>query len=571
MRKINILASFFVVALLIVSCGGPQKMADNASLVKYTVTPDPLEVHGGKVALTIDVKYPEKYFHKKAIVVATPFIKYEDGEKDLTPKTLQGEAVEDNNTVISFTTGGSFKYEDTFDYTDEMMKSELFVRGDATVGKKKVALPPVKIADGIITTPLLVNKKPRPIYFGDNFKRIVPEVYQADIHYVINRYDVRDSELKQEDIEGMKKFLISANENERVEMKGIGISAYASPDGAEDLNTKLSGNRESSASRYLKNTIKKSKIAVPEDKEFFSMMTTPEDWDGFKKLMEESTITDKDLILRVLSMYSDPIVREKEIKNISAAFEEIKVDILPKLRRANFAVNVEKVGYSDEELVEIVKNDLDTLNLEELLYAASLFKALDVKFSCYTQAVKIAPKCIRAHNNLACVLIEKGDLAGAKKSLATAKELKDHNIVKNNLGVIAFLEMDLEGAEELFTSAMGAGDEVNFNLGIIKIMQGDYEAAQNYYGGSINTNSALTKVLLGSFGQAIEIIDKIEEPDGRDYYVKAVAGARDGNPEIVFNALRTSIAKQPKFKARAAKDLEFSQWFEDAAFQEIVK
>jgi tetratricopeptide (TPR) repeat protein len=546
-------------------------MADNASLVKYTVTPDPLELHGGKVALTIDVKYPEKYFHKKAIVVATPFIKYEGGETDLTSKTLQGEAVEDNNTVISFTSGGSFKYENTFDYTDEMMKSELFVRGDATVGSKSVALPPVKIADGIITTPLLVEKVPKPIYFGDNFKRIVPESYEAEIHYVINRYDVRGSELKEDDIKGMEEFLVMANENERVEMKGIGISAYASPDGTEELNTKLAGNRKESASRYLKNTIKKSKIEVPEDKEFFSMMTTPEDWDGFKKLMEESTITDKDLILRVLAMYSDPVVREKEIKNISAAFNEIKDEILPKLRRSKFAVKTEKVGYSDEELAELVKNDVATLNLEELLYSATLFKELDKKLACYKQAVEIAPKCVRAHNNLACVLIEQGDLAGAKKSLASAKELKDHNIIKNNLGVVAFLEKDIEGAEELFTSAMGAGDEVNYNLGIIKIMQGDYEAAQNYYGGSINCNSALTKVLLGSYGQAIEIIDKIEDPDGRAYYIKAVAGARDGNPEIVFNALRTSVAKQPKFKARAAKDLEFGQWFEDAAFQEIVK
>jgi len=546
-------------------------MADNASLVKYTVTPDPLEVHGGKVALTIDVKYPEKYFHKKAIVVATPFVKYEGGETDLEPETLQGEAVEDNFKVIPFTSGGSFKYETTFDYTDEMMLSELYVKGDASVGTKQVALPPVKIADGIVATPLLVKVNPKPILFGDKFKRIVPKTYEADIHYVINRHDVRGSELKEEDIEGMKEFLVMANENERVEMKGIGISAYASPDGTEELNTKLAGNRESSASRYLKNTIKRSKIEIPEDEEFFSMMSTPEDWDGFKKLMEESTITDKDLILRVLSMYSDPVVREKEIKNISAAFEEIKEDILPKLRRSKFAVNVEKVGYSDEELAEFVKNDIDTLNLEELLYAATLFKELDTKLACYKQATKVSSECIRAHNNLACVLIKQGDLAGAKESLTAAKKLKDHNIVKNNFGVIALLEKDVEGAEELFTSAMGAGDEVNYNLGIIKIMQGDYEAAQNYLGGTVSINSALTKILLGSYGLAIETIDKIEEPDGKAYYVKAVAGARDGDPEVVFNALRTCVAKQPKFKARAAKDVEFFQWFEDAAFKEIVQ
>ncbi|MBL7113922.1 MAG: hypothetical protein ISS19_18430, partial [Bacteroidales bacterium] len=212
-----------------------------------------------------------------------------------------------------------------------------------------------------------------------------------------------------------------------------------------------------------------------------------------------------------------------------------------------------------------------TLNLEELLYAANLFKELDTKLACYKQAVEIAPKCFRAHNNLACVLIMQGDLSGAKKSLETAQELKDNNIIKNNLGVIAMLEKDFEKAEELFTSAMGAGEEVNYNLGIIKIIEGDYEAAQNFYGGTVSVNSALTKVLLGSYGQAIEVIDKIEEPAGRAFYVKAVAGARDGNPEIVFNALRTAVAKEPKLKARAAKDLEFREFFEDAAFKEIVK
>ena len=571
MRKINILVSLFAAVLLIVSCGGPQKMADNASLVKYTVTPDPLETHGGKVALTIDVKYPEKYFHKKAVVVATPFIKYEGGETDLESKTLQGEAVEGNNTVIGYTSGGSFKYETTVDYADDMMKSELMVRGDATVGSKQVAIPPIKIADGIITTPLLVQKKPKTIFFGDNFKRIIPESYEADIHYVINRYDVRGSELKQDDITGMTDFLVKANENDRINMKGIGVSAYASPDGEEDFNAKLSVNREKSAKRYLDNTVKKSKVKLPDDESFFSLMSTPEDWDGFKKLMEESTITDKDLILRVLSMYSDPVVREREIRNISAAFEEIKEEILPKLRRSKFAVNVEKVGYSDEELADLVKNDISKLNLEELLYSATLFEDMNTKQACYTQATKIAPKCIRAHNNLGCVLIEKGDIAGAKKELQAAKEIKDHNIVKNNLGVIALIEGDVETAEELLTSAMGVGDEVNYNIAIIKIMNGDYEAAQNYLGGTVSVNSALVKVLLGNNGQAIDVIDKIEDPSGLAYYVKAVAGAREGDSEVTFNALRTAVAKQPKLKAHAAKDLEFRQWFEDDAFKDIVQ
>ena len=249
-------------------------MADNASLVKYTVTPDPLETHGGKVALTVNVKYPEKYFHKKAVLTATPFLKYDGGETELKSETLQGEAVEDNFKVISFTSGGSLDYADEVDYTEQMMRSELMVRGEAKVGSKSVNLPDVKIADGIITTPLLVNNNPKAIQFGDNFKRIMPEEFVADIHYIINRSDVRNSELRQEDIDGMKGFIAMADENERIEMKGIEVSAYASPDGELDLNTKLAGKRETSANRYLQRELKNSKVAIPEGEDFFSLLST---------------------------------------------------------------------------------------------------------------------------------------------------------------------------------------------------------------------------------------------------------------------------------------------------------
>jgi len=572
MRKINILATFFVAALLIAGCGGPQKMADNASLVKYTVTPDPLETHGGKVAVTVNVKYPEKYFHKKAVVTATPFLKYDGGETELKSETLQGEAVEDNYKVISFTSGGSLDYSDEVDFTKEMMRSELMVKGVAMVGSKSVNLPDTKIADGIVTTPLLVMNNPMAIAFGDNFQRIVPTEYVADIHYIINRYDVRNSELKGEDIAGMKDFLAMANENERVEMKGIEVSAYASPDGELDLNTKLSGNREGSANRYLQRELKRSKIDLPEDEEFFSLLSTPEDWEGFKMLMEESEIQDKDLILRVLSMYSDPVVREKEIKNISEAFEEIKEDILPKLRRSKFTVNAEKVGWSDEELVAHVAENVDTLGLEELLYVATLVDDLDTKIKVYGKAWEKYPKCIRAANNLGTVQLASGDMDAAKASFEAAKALKDHNIVKNNLGVIAMKQGDMETAEDLFTSAMGAGDEVNYNLGIIKIMQGDYEAAKSYFGAGENFNNALTMLLNGNPGHAVELLQKLDDdPKGKNEYLMAVGGARDGDTEVMYNALRTAIAKNAKWKERAAMDVEFFEVFEDDLFKEITQ
>ncbi len=570
MRRFNIFASLIAAALIIVSCGGPQKMADSASLVKYNMTPDPLETHGGKVAVSVDVKYPEKYFHKKAIVTATPYLSYDGGETELKSETLQGEAVEDNYKVISFTSGGSFTYADEIDYVPEMMRAELFVKGKAVVKTTEVDLPPIKIGDGIVTTPLLACKTGKTISFGDNFKRIVPEEFVADIHYIINRYDVRNTELKQDDIKGMKEFISGANENERITMKGIEVSAYASPDGELDLNTKLSGNREGSATRYLKRDLKKSKVEVPEDENFFNLLTTPEDWDGFKTLMEESDIQDKDLILRVLSMHSDPVVREKEIKNISEAFEEIKVDILPQLRRSVFTVNVEKVGWSDEEIKQWVTENMDTLVLEELMYAASLVEDNETKLALYEKAWKKYPKCIRAANNVGVVQLAMGDAERAKDAFEMAQDIKDHNILKNNLGVIALKEGNVEAAENLFTSAMGAGDEVNYNLAVIKIQQGDYEAAKSYLGASENFNNALVILLNGQPSHAIEMLRKLDETAKSNYLI-AVAAARDDDVEIMYNALRAAIALKPEFKDHAVKDVEFFKYFEDDLFKEIMQ
>ena len=572
MRKFNILVSFAAAALLFVGCGGPQKMADNANLVNYTVTPDPLETHGGKVALDVNVRYPEKYFHKKAIVTATPFLRYEGGETELKSETMQGEQVEDNYRVISYTSGGSFDYSDEIDYTDAMMRSELMVRGTATVKSKSVDLPAVKIADGIITTPLLVRNDPKTIAFGDDFQRIIPQEYIADIHYIINRYDVRNSELQQEDIVGMKDFIVQANANERVDMKGIQVSAYASPDGPEDFNTTLSGNREGSANRYLQQELSRSKINVPEDEDFFDLMSTPEDWEGFRELMEASTITDKDLILRVLSMYTDPVVREREIKNIAEAFEEIKVEILPKLRRSKFTVNTEFTNWSDAELRQWVKTDIDTLGLEELLYAATLFDDNQSKLTILQHTWAEFPECPRAANNLGLVQLAMGRTADAKASFEAAQKLMDHNIVKNNLGVVAMKEGDVETAENLFTSAMGAGDEVKYNLGIIKIMQGDYQAAKSYFGAAASFNNALVILLNDNPSQAAEMLNQLDDdPTGATEYLMAVAGARDNNTDLMYNSLRTAIAKNASWKAHAAKDVEFYQYFEEDLFRQVTQ
>jgi tetratricopeptide (TPR) repeat protein len=377
--------------------------------------------------------------------------------------------------------------------------------------------------------------------------------------------------LREDDIQGMSPFVKAAQENERVNLKGIEVSAYASPDGELDLNTRLSGNREGSASRFLKRDLKKAKIELPEDENFFSMLTTPEDWDGFKTLMEESDIQDKDLILRVLSMYSDPVVREQEIRNIAEAFEEIKEKILPELRRSVFTVKTEKIGWSDDELKAWVTDNMDTLVLEELLYTASLFKDNETKLKLYSKAWEKYPKCVRAANNVGVVKLAMKDMDGAKKAFEAAKGLKDHNIIKNNLGVIALRQGDIETAEQMFSAASGAGEEVNQNLAAIKIIQGDYDAAKSLLGATQCYNNALVILLQGQPDRAYEMLRGLDTDHAMVHYLMAVAAARGDDKDAMLDALRSAVAKEAKLKEHAAKDIEFAAFFEDEAFKGIVQ
>ena len=326
----------------------------------------------------------------------------------------------------------------------------------------------------------LVSKKAKLISFSDHYQQIVPEAYEADIKYVINRADVRRSEMRKEEITGLNETIKAADANDRLDLKGIEISAYASPDGELDLNTRLANQRQQTAQKYLAGQLKKSKVTVAD--ELLSLLATPEDWEGFKKLMEASNIQDKEMILRVLSMHSDPVVREQEIKNLSAAFEVIAEEILPQLRRSKFTVNLEKIGWSDAELKELWESNADTLVLEELLYTATLFDDHETKLAIYTKATQVAPQCVRAHNNKGVELFMLGKTDEAAASFKAAKALKDHDNINNNLGAVALKNGDVEAAKEAFTASLGAGDKVNYNLGIVNLIQGDYQAAINYFG-----------------------------------------------------------------------------------------
>lgn len=569
MKKLGLKISFIVVASIVISsCGGINKMQDNAEEVGYSVTPEVLEAHGGEVEVTIETRFPEKYFHKKAVLTATPIIKYEGGQAEYESTTLQGEKVEANNKVIS-NDGGSFTTTGVVAYTDDMRESELVMNMTASVGDNSVEIPGPTIARGVVATSTLVQVDPKVVSVGDNFERITSESYDADIHFVINRANVRRSELTQEDVEKLEEKIKKAQKEERKEFKGVSVEAYASPDGEYDFNEELAGKRKNAAKGYLDRQFR----GVDQTKadEFFQLMSTAEDWEGFKELMEKSDIEDKELILRVLSMHSDPEVREREIRNISHAFEEIAEKILPELRRSKMKVNFEKIGYSDEEIQDLAESNPDTLNEEEILYAATLFDDKNKKLEIYQTAASNFPESFRAINNVGYVQYKLGNYDEAKSAFEQAKGIEDNDVVNNNLGAIALRDGDAETAEELFASAMGTGEVANYNLGIIKTQRGNYADAVSHFGNSASFNAALAQTLNGENEKALGTLNSIEEPDAMTYYLWAVVGARSQREEIVYNNLRNAVGQDPSLKSFAAGDLEFRMYADNETFQSIVE
>ena len=572
MKNLKTFAIFFMAAAVLSSCGGLNKMVKEADQVSYKVTPEVLEMHGGEVDVTVDVNYPAKYFNKKAVVTLTPVLKYEGGEIALDPIVLQGEDVTENNKTITFETGGKASLSGSVDYADEMLRSELYVNAVAAIKDKTADLGALKLADGVIATPQLVSKNAKVITFEDHFQQIVPKAYEADIKYVINRADVRRAEMSKEEIEKLNEVIKKTDENERLELKGLEISAYASPDGELDLNTKLADKRKKSAEKYLAGQLKKSDIEVAE--ELMSLLSTPEDWDGFKAALEASDVQDKEMILRVLSMHSDPVVREQEIKNLTAAFEVIAEEILPQLRRSKFTVSMEHIGWSDAELKDLWANNKDTLVLEELLYTATLTEDKETKLALYTKATQVAPKCVRAHNNKGAILYMMGKMDEAEAAFKDAKALKDHDIINNNLGAIALKKGEVAAAKEAFTASLGAGEKVNYNLGIVNIIEGNYEAAVNYFGSEASYNAALAKYLSGNDTGAWSDLSKIEMHGGLGYYMRAVIAASQDKTDVALENLKLAVENcgDPNWlKGRAAKDLEFAKLFEMAEFKAIVQ
>ena len=532
----------------------------------FTVTPQVLEAVGGKVPATINGKFPEKYFNKKAVVEVTPVLRWEGGQVKGQPAIFQGEKVEGNDQAISYKMGGNFTMKTVFDYVPEMAKSELYLEFNAKVGKKTIAIPAVKVADGVIATSELIGNtlsSANPANGDDAFQRIIKEKHNANIMFLIQQANIRTSEMKV-----AKEFnteVANVNSAANKKINNIEVSAYASPDGGVSLNTTLAENREDNTTKMLNKDLKKAKIEAAVDAKY-----TAQDWEGFQELVSKSNIQDKELILRVISMYQDPADREKEIKNISAVYKDLANTILPQLRRSRLTLNYDIIGKSDEEISKLAASDPKQLNVEEILYASTLTNNPAQQVAIFTAASQQFPNDYRAFNNLGRLAYEAGDVAKAESFFKKAASIKDAPEVNMNLALVALTKGDKAGAEAYLGKATGT-KEYGQTAGNLYIAQGQYERAVNAFGDAKTNSAALAQILAKDYNKAKTTLAGIQTPDAYTDYLMAVLGARTNNTSMLTSSLKSAIAKEKSLAKKAANDLEFAKYFTNAEFMSIIK
>lgn len=555
MKKIHL--SVIAVALLAL-CSCSSKLGEMSSNY-FAVTPQVLEAVNGEVPVTISGTFPAKFFPKKAVITATPVLKWEGGSVSGDSYTFIGEKVEGNNQMIPYATGGNFTMKSTYDYVPEMAKSELFVEFSVEVKGKAKALPAVKVADGVLATAELyaqTTASTNPANAADAFQRVIKQAKQANIMFLIQQANLRWSELNSAE---MKEFTAAVKDvdadKEGKALENIEVSAYASPDGALDLNDRLATQREKNAAKHVNSFLKKSKIEANVDAKY-----TAEDWEGFQKLVAGSNIADKELILRVLSMYEDPEAREREIKNISSVYGELANEILPQLRRARLTLNYQLIGRSDDEILAAVKEDASVLSVEELLYAATLVENVAEKTAIYKKTTELFANDYRAYNNLAELAFEAADYDAAKNYLSRAAKLNANAAeVNTNLGMIALVEGNVADAESYLVK--GTDAEANAAaLGNLYVAQGQYERAVSAFGETKSNAAALAQIMAGQYTAANNTLAAVENVDAYTYYLKAIVGARTNNAAAVAENLVQAVKLDSSLVEKAKKDMEFKKF-----------
>ena len=527
--------------------------------------PQPLEAIGGEVPVTINATFPAKWFNKNAIVTVTPVLRYATGETWGTSYSFQGEKVKANNQVVSYSAGGNATMRSKFEYKPAMKKSELFLKFEAKVKNKTIKLPELKIADGVIATSMLADAATaNPAIGADKFQRIIKEAYDANIMFLIQQAELRSKEISKGEITDWKNLVENANQapNQNV---AVEISAYASPDGGLKLNDALAERREVNTKTYLNKELKKRNVDVPVDARY-----TAQDWEGFRELVSKSNLQDKDLVLRVLSMYTDAEQREREIKNISTVFKSLADEILPQLRRSRLTANITIIGKSDDEIAALAKSDAASLSIEEILYAATLTNNAAEKETIYTKASNIYPNDYRTWNNIGMQRYRDGDFTKAEELFNKANSVRNNSEANINLGLLALLKGDKVKAQQLFG---GASDvpELGESLGLLYLMQGEYAKAVSSFAGTKTNNAALAQILTKDYSTAAQTLNAVRLPDATTDYLKAVVAARTNDANGVISNMKAAISKDRSLAKEAAVDLEFVKYMTNASFTELLR
>ena len=553
MNKIN-LCMMALAAAALSSCSKLGNLgADN-----FKVTPTPLEAVGGEVPATINGTFPTKYMKKKAVVTVTPVLKYDGREAIGQPATFQGEKVEGNNTSISYKLGGTYTMKTTFPYQDGMEQSDLYARFDARLGKKKVSVPEVKIGYGVVTTSQLLSRCTGSASTApDAFQRVIEKKHEANIKFLIGQANLRTSELSNVSIQDLVKILKEINDKqEERALQGIEVSAYASPDGAYNINEKLAERRQNVSADYIRQQMRKTKVSGD-----VNVRYTAEDWDGFQELVSKSNLQDKDLILRVLSMYQDPEEREQQIRNMSSVYTEIASGIMPELRRARLMVNYEVIGRSDDQILDQYQADASKLSVDELLYGANELVQDDAtRKQWYQTTIRQYPNDYRAYNNLARMALQEGDQATAKSYLAKAQAVDAKAPEVNaNMALMALMNGNRQAAQTYMSQASGS-DTFDEIMGQLNIANGNYSAAADNLQKSRTNAAALAQIMNKDYAAATRTLANVQKPDATTSYLKAIVGARTGDAGAVKSNLQAAVSQDPTLSQRAQKDLEFSNY-----------
>ncbi len=545
-----------VAAVLLTGCGKQKAfVSDN-----FAVSPTPLEYVAGEVPATISINVPAKVMPKKATVACTPVLKWNGGAAAGDPFTLQGEKVEANNTIISYKNGGHATMRFCVPFQEGMEKSELFMQFTAHKGKKVLKMPTVKIGYGTQYTAALITRTAKTANFGlapDNFQRVISQKQEAAVKFLIGQANLRGSELNSQTIQDFIKTLKNIkNDEESLVLNNIEVSAYASPDGSYSLNEKLAEKRSSVSEGYVNQQLKQQKLATNVDTKF-----TAEDWEGFQALVTASNLPDKDIILRVLSMYEDPEQREREIRNVAIVYKELADAVLPELRRARMVINYDVIGRSDDAILALVDSDPSKLSLEELLYAANILVTSDTqKQSILNNAIKYYPNNYRAYNNLGMLAMQQGDNDSAQRYLRQALGIDANAPEPNvNLGMLALQNGQFKDAEMYIAKGVGANN-LEEALGHLYVAQGKYNQASAKFAKSVNNSAALAYILAQEYAEAGKTLTNIKNPDATTYYLRAILAARMQQSADVKENLAKAIALDPSLTQRAANDAEFSDY-----------